>query len=222
MTGIISEWPLIQVIPSCCPIRYASRMSPRNVRSGIFVLYMVFLIHFQQVALARLGVPLVAVPAVVFSMILGSLLNIPIWARSRGPEVQVLALNAGGALIPGWICWLALKRVWLMAPQSLSLVPLILLIVSLVANRSSVLLAGRGVVMAPLPPAVIAALCSQLLTPPVAPLVAFSTGVLGVLVGADLVRVPRLLANRLPVIAIGGAGSLDGILMTGLLATLLA
>ena len=54
-----------------------------------------------------------------------------------------------------------------------------------------------------------------------APSLAFVGGTLGVLVGADLLRLKDIGRLGEPVASIGGAGSFDGIFVTGIVAVLL-
>jgi uncharacterized membrane protein len=51
---------------------------------------------------------------------------------------------------------------------------------------------------------------------------AYIGGTLGVLIGADLLRLPDIRRLGVPFASIGGAGSFDGIFVTGLLAVLLS
>ncbi len=51
---------------------------------------------------------------------------------------------------------------------------------------------------------------------------AYISGTLGVLIGADLMRLGSIKKMGTPVASIGGAGSFDGIFLTGLVAVLLA
>jgi uncharacterized membrane protein len=46
--------------------------------------------------------------------------------------------------------------------------------------------------------------------------------VFGVLIGADILRLNNIAALGTPVAAIGGAGTFDGIFITGIIAALLA
>jgi uncharacterized membrane protein len=50
---------------------------------------------------------------------------------------------------------------------------------------------------------------------------AYISGSLGVLVGADLLRLRDIPKLGVPVVSIGGAGTFDGIFITGLVAVLL-
>jgi uncharacterized membrane protein len=51
---------------------------------------------------------------------------------------------------------------------------------------------------------------------------AYISGTLGVLIGADLLRLDSIRKMGSPIASIGGAGSFDGIFLTGLVAVLLA
>lgn len=51
---------------------------------------------------------------------------------------------------------------------------------------------------------------------------AFVSGVIGTLVGANILHMPRICSMGSEFISIGGAGTFDGILLTGIIATILA
>ena len=51
---------------------------------------------------------------------------------------------------------------------------------------------------------------------------AYIGGTLGTLIGADLLNLHRVRSLEAPVLSIGGAGTFDGIFVTGILAVLLA
>jgi uncharacterized membrane protein len=51
---------------------------------------------------------------------------------------------------------------------------------------------------------------------------AYVSGSLGTLIGADLLNLPSLRSLGAPVASIGGAGTFDGIFLTGIIAVLLA
>jgi uncharacterized membrane protein len=77
---------------------------------------------------------------------------------------------------------------------------------------------GMPIFMAPLT----SALLALLIDPEHAAHLAYISGVLGVLIGADILRLNSIAALGAPVAAIGGAGTFDGIFMTGIIAALLA
>ena len=67
-----------------------------------------------------------------------------------------------------------------------------------------------------------AALTALLLAPENSAPMAYICGTLGVLIGADLMRLPDIRKLGTPVASIGGAGTFDGIFFTGIVAVLLA
>lgn len=76
--------------------------------------------------------------------------------------------------------------------------------------------------MPALVPALVAAASALLLVPELAPPVAFTAGVLGPLLGADLLHLDDVKELATGMASIGGAGTFDGIVLSGLVATLLA
>jgi len=77
---------------------------------------------------------------------------------------------------------------------------------------------GMQIFVAPLA----AALTALLLKPEHSAALAYVSGTLGVLIGADLMRLNDIRRMGTPLAAIGGAGTFDGIFMTGIVAVLLA
>jgi uncharacterized membrane protein len=78
-----------------------------------------------------------------------------------------------------------------------------------------------GITMPPLVPAGAAALCGLLLAPEWAPPIAFMAGVLGPLIGADFLHLDDIADLGTGMASLGGAGTFDGIVLSGLVATLL-
>jgi uncharacterized membrane protein len=71
-------------------------------------------------------------------------------------------------------------------------------------------------------PAIASALVAMLLSFRRAAPLAYIGGSLGALVGADLLNLDRVQGLSAPVVSIGGAGTFDGVFLTGILAVLLA
>jgi uncharacterized membrane protein len=69
---------------------------------------------------------------------------------------------------------------------------------------------------------IIAVSVALLLAPDVAAPVAFAIGVIGPLVGADLMHLKDIEANEIGVVSIGGAGTFDGIVLSGIVAAYIA
>ena len=55
-----------------------------------------------------------------------------------------------------------------------------------------------------------------------APLIAYASGSLGTLIGADLMNLGKLIRMGVPLISIGGMGTFDGIYLSGILAIALS
>lgn len=131
----------------------------------------------------------------------------------------MLAVNVGGALVP------VLVSVYLLAhqPEALLQAMLATAIVALVVNRSARPIRGLGIATPMFIPPIVAALAGYILggAAHAAP-VAYVGGVLGTLIGADIMNIGRLRDLGAPVASIGGAGTFDGIFLTGLIAVLLA
>ncbi len=140
----------------------------------------------------------------------------------------VLAINIGGAIIPLIISILLLVRIIGYSGLIMPLLTSIILttLVSYVFSRS---VPGVGVVVPGfLPPLVAATTTSILVDDPnlVVP-IAYVSGVLGSLVGADLLRLRKDLEKFIyeygaSFLSIGGAGTFDGIFLSGIIAGLIA
>jgi uncharacterized membrane protein len=70
-------------------------------------------------------------------------------------------------------------------------------------------------------PPLLAALLALIISPANAPPVAYISGTLGTLIGADLMNLKKITGLGAPVASIGGAGTFDGIFLTGIIAVLL-
>jgi hypothetical protein len=81
---------------------------------------------------------------------------------------------------------------------------------------------GIGIAVPTFVPPVAAAGAALLLSREGAPAVAFVAVTLGTLIGADLMNLGRVQGLGAPIVSIGGAGTFDGIFLTGILAALLA
>ncbi len=83
-------------------------------------------------------------------------------------------------------------------------------------------MAGVGIAVPRLLPPLSAALAALLLVPQQAPLAAYVAGTMGTLVGADLLHLGKIRGLATPVASIGGAGTFDGVFLTGIIAVLLS
>lgn len=136
----------------------------------------------------------------------------------RIPRVteRVVAVNLGGAVLPGLLCVYLLR----LAPLAE-----ILLATAITTGASYFLsrpVQGIGIVMPTFVPPVIAAAAALLIAREHAPAVAYVSGVMGTLIGADLLRLPQIRNLGAAFLSIGGAGVFDGIFLVGLVSVLLA
>jgi uncharacterized membrane protein len=81
---------------------------------------------------------------------------------------------------------------------------------------------GMGIAVPIFIPPIVSAIVGMLLSRPHAPSVAYAAGCLGTLIGADVLNLGRLGQLGASIASIGGAGTFDGVFLTGILAVLLA
>jgi uncharacterized membrane protein len=151
------------------------------------------------------------------------------WAPSlhRVRRDTIVAVNVGGCLIP--VALAAWEPLHLL--RFGGFVPVALVIASVaniaVCYRVSRPVRGVGIAMPGLLSPLVAIgvtwllLSDQIYNPIRAP-VAFVAGVLGPVVGADLLHLKDITKISAGVLSIGGAGTFDGIVLSGVLAALLA
>lgn len=142
--------------------------------------------------------------------------------RQRIRSYTVIAVNVGGCLIPATIALYEIARVLNQGSQTL------LALIAITALNVGVCywlahpIPNLGIAMPTLVPPLVAAIPSFLLVPEFAPPVAFVAGVLGPLIGADLLHWDDIGQLQTGVASIGGAGTFDGIVLSGMFAALLA
>jgi uncharacterized membrane protein len=81
---------------------------------------------------------------------------------------------------------------------------------------------GIGIAEPMFVPTIAAAVVALVLSRPYAARLAYVGGCLGALIGADLLNLDKVQGLGAPVASIGGAGTFDGVFLTGILAVLLA
>jgi len=160
--------------------------------------------------------------AVMLLSLVGSVVNIPLFAiapagaaRASGPTV--VALNVGGALIPILVSLYLLARTRMYVRMLIGMA-----VVAAVVHSLAELVPGVGIVVPWIAPPLVAAAVALLLAFRRAPPVAYVAGSMGTLIGADLLNLGRIAQIGAPVVSIGGAGTFDGVFLTGILAGLLA
>ena len=148
--------------------------------------------------------------------------SLPRWTIRR--RETIIAVNVGGCMIPLGIALFQIAYLSRLGPDvawGTSLAVAIDIFVCYLAARP---VPGVGIVMPGFVSPAAAASAALLLVPDAAPSAAFVAGVLGPLVGADFLHIHDLIRNPrgVGVASIGGAGTFDGIVLSGILATVLA
>jgi uncharacterized membrane protein len=207
------------------------------------LLLLIFLFLFIQIgiisyAYERLGISAEMVFPLLLLSLVGSSFNIPLTRIESGPVLServvdffgiryviptleqrqptILAVNVGGAVIPTCISLYLLLSSGLIVRGLLGTA-----IVSAIVYRLARPLPGVGIAIPLFIPPLVAAATGLVLAPEHAPALAYISGTLGCLIGADLLNLSKLAGLGAPVASIGGAGTFDGIFFTGIIAVLL-
>ncbi len=212
--------------------------------AGLFFAVIVALMILATIGLmsrvsTALGLEPLTVTLILFASLIGSYVNIPI-ARLPGERVisreviefmgvpflapvavdwpgTVLAINVGGAVIP------ILVSLYLLVRYDLWTLGLIAVaIVAFFVHHMAVPVPGLGISVPTFAPPLLAAFVGLVLSRRFAGPLAYVGGSVGVLVGADLLNLGLLRSLGAPVASIGGAGTFDGVFLTGVIAVVLA
>lgn len=199
-------------------------------------------------AFEKLGLSPSGAAFTVLMIFVGSIVNIPVRVIQRdelqpylpyGPwgmvyprqyrRVQsrtVIAVNLGGCVVPVLVAAFQVVRLTHGRPQALFAAGVVSAANVFTCWRVARPMPGLGIVM----PAFVSPLVSVLGTwlllsggsPGERAAVAFIAGVAGPVIGADLLHLRTITKTPVAVMSIGGAGTFDGIVLSGVLAALLA
>ena len=211
-----------------------------SILVGIFLILFVFLAAGAlRQAYLSLGVSSSTAMWLLFASLIGSYFNIPVAVLPDAhvmsdqvidfygmqytvPVVEqwpgtVIAVNVGGAIIPTLMSlYLLISRgLWLNGAIATA-------IVALVLHWLAYPVRGLGIAVPVFLPALATAVVALLLSRRNAAPLAYIAGSMGTLIGADLTNLDKVRGLGAPVASIGGAGTFDGIFLTGILAVLLA
>ena len=182
---------------------------------------------------------------VMIAMFVGGLINIPVkrirreksvssnplavyglagfWPQAeRRTHETIIAVNFGGCIVPVGLALYEIGYLAISNPRALMLCAAGCLANIAVCYFVARPVAGIGITMPALVSPTIAVLFALLLAPDAAPPVAFVIGVLGPLIGADLLHLKDIEAAETGVASVGGAGTFDGIVLSGIIAAYLA
>ncbi len=212
----------------------------------MFFLFLFLVLIILTVAVSSvfraLGFSPITTIMLFFLVLLGSTINIPLYTkmfrqpvRMRPPsfsfdflypEKQVrytlkkttIGVNLGGAIIPTFIsAYLVYTH-----PELLLQFAIGVMIVSMISYRFARIVPGVGISLPLFIPPIVAALIAIVLPQGPDTVIAFVSGVLGVLIGADLMNLDDLTKIQSETVSIGGAGTFDGIFLTGIVSVLIA
>lgn len=195
-------------------------------------------LRILRYAYMRLGIGPGVALLLLFGSLIGSYFNIPITVLS-GPPVRsgqivdffgmryvvpylaspstILAVNVGGAVIPTIMsAYLMLRyQLWLRAATAT-------FVIAAIVHASATPVPGMGIAVPVFVPVVATAILALLLSREYASPLAYIGGSMGTLLGADLLNLDKIGSLGAPIASIGGAGTFDGIFLTGILAVLIA
>ena len=206
------------------------------------VLSLLLMTFFVSEAFQTLGFGEKTSIALIFASLFGSTVNIPVHTMETKEIVKsidyrsffnllypkteeeyrinktTIAINLGGALVPVSICvFLFLNHVTLWWQFGIGIGTMTF--ISYLLARP---IAGVGITMPTLLPPILAAVIGLVLPGSPATVLAYVSGVLGVIIGADLLNLREISKYRTEMLSIGGAGTFDGIFLTGIVSVLLA
>jgi uncharacterized membrane protein len=190
-------------------------------------------------AYERIGVSRRYVFILLFLSLVGSYVNIPV-AELPAQEVHsgkiitfygmrymiprvvdwpktVIAVNLGGAVIPAFLSLYLMMKKRLFGRGLLGVA-----VVAAVSHFMAHPVPGVGIAEPTFIPPLVTAAVALLISREHAPPLAYVSGSLGTLIGADLLNLGKVRGLGAPVASIGGAGTFDGIFLTGIVAVLLA
>lgn len=205
-------------------------------------LFLVAMVQVEvlEIAFSKLGLTPETSLLLLLGTLIGSGINLPVYAmkaKLTGHFVEspgkppiweiyqpvrdgriVIAVNVGGCLIPLGLCLFFFNQ------QPLDPMKLVLatLAITALSFKISLPVPGRGVAMPIFIAPLVAAVLGLLLDQTHAAQFAYICGVMGVLLGADILHLKDISGLGAPIASIGGAGSFDGIFLTGIIAALLA
>jgi uncharacterized membrane protein len=211
-----------------------------SILVGLFVILLVLIqLGALRYAYMRLGVSSGTALLLLCGSLFGSYFNIPVAELPdqrvlSGQEIDffgmryvvpvvvhwpgtLIAVNVGGAVIP------TLMSIYLLIKNQLWIQGAIAVAgVAAVCHWLAYPVPGIGIAVPVFVPAVATAIIALLLSRQYAAPLAYISGSLGTLIGADLLNFDHIRGLGAPVASIGGAGTFDGIFITGILAVLLA
>jgi uncharacterized membrane protein len=208
---------------------------------GLVLLFLFVLLELEviEVVYAKLGMSPRAIVSLLLLTIFGSYINIPVTSTPAEQLVHdqelfvngipyiiphivqvgrtVIAVNVGGALIPALVSIYLLIRAGGAIPALIATA-----IVSVIVYHLAQPVPGVGIAVPTLLPGILAAVLAVALDYRRCAAVAYVAGTMGCLLGGDIYNLGIVSQMHAPVASIGGAGTFDGVFLSGIVAVLLA
>lgn len=201
--------------------------------------------HLLTSALLKLRLTPEAALLITLGIIVGSLINVPVTRVVRTEPVPIhpfgifglhglwpswrwvrretiVAINVGGCVIPVALTVYELAHLLAEDPGMAGATVLAAMTNILVCYKLAQPVPGIGIAMPGLVPPTVAVLSALVLAPEARVPVAFIAGVIGPLIGADVLHLRDISRIATGLASIGGAGTFDGIVLSGILAAYLA
>ncbi len=215
---------------------YSPLALPFIILFFIFILFFLLILQLgvSTYAFYRLGFTPMQAFQILFLSLIGSFINIPVkeiktevvyspprvvtffGIRYIIPAIKferktIIAVNFGGAVVP------TIVSIYLLM-QDVHLIKAILGIsaVAIISYIFARPIQGLGIAVPAFIPPIVSALIALILDPTNAPKLAYICGTLGVLIGADILNLRKVHKIGAPLVSIGGAGTFDGIFLTGI------
>ncbi|MFP4608608.1 MAG: DUF1614 domain-containing protein [Candidatus Aenigmatarchaeota archaeon] len=218
-------------------------MLPLAMMFFIFLLIVLLVLSIVVTSVFRaLGFSPITTIGIFFFSLLGSTVNIPVYTkemkqpirmprpgtmlsflyRGMGREYTItevtVAVNLGGAVIPMLVSFYLIftnPGLWMQFLVGI-------FVVTAVSYRFSRILPGVGISLPLFIPPITAVVIAIVLPGGPNTIIEFVSGVSGVLLGADVLNLKDFEKLRSKTMSIGGAGTFDGIFLTGIVSVLLA
>jgi uncharacterized membrane protein len=193
------------------------------------IFFLVWFLRLASFSFQKLGITPHTAFLLLLLILFGSSINIPLTRYRKRiarrsffgffefsqKEIQGIAINLGGALIPLGISIYLFTKISNILPIILALI--FMIIISKTFSRT---IPGRGIILPAFIPPIFSALFALIFFPQNPAACAYIAGTLGTLIGADILNLYKI--RKYPgLISIGGAGVFDGIFLTGIMAVFL-
>ncbi len=220
---------------------YFPLSSPFIVALAVALLLVVAFVELRALTYAyrQMGIDRRWVLALLLVSLAGSYVNVPVAELPAGyvhsgeiitafgvqyvvPFVErvprtIIAVNLGGGLIPAALSLylLVVNRLWVRGVLAVA-------VVAAAAHAMARPVPGLGIAEPIFVPPIVAAVAALILSRRHPGPLAYAGGSLGTLIGADLLNLDQIQGLGAPVASIGGAGTFDGVFLSGILGVLLA